>query len=50
MNDAETKIFENSEFFENSIQLRKFDEMAKKTNIKIKSINDYKKLLISKLI
>jgi len=30
--------------------LRKFDELAKKTNIKIKSIYDYKELLLSKLL
>ena len=50
MNDKEAKKFENNKFFENSIKLRKFDEMAKKYGLKIKSINDYKNLLISKLI
>ena len=50
MNDKEAKEFENSEFFESSIKLRKFDESAKKTGIKIKSINEYKNLLFSKLI
>jgi len=50
MNDKEAKDFENSEFFESSIKLRKFDESAKKTGLKIKSINEYKNLLVSKLI
>ena len=34
----------------NTIQLRKFDEVAKKCGLKIKSINEYKSLLASKLI
>ena len=50
MSNEESKKFEISEFFENSIKLRKFDEMAKKSGLKIKSINDYKNLLVSKLI
>ena len=50
MSNAESKKFETNEFFENSIKLRKFDEMAKKSGLKIKSINEYKNLLISKLI
>ena len=50
MNDKESKEFESNEFFESSIKLRKFDEEAKKTGLKIKSINEYKKLLVSKLI
>ena len=50
MNDKNAKEFENGEFFKNSIKLRKFDEMAKKTGLKIKSINEYKNLLTSKLI
>ena len=50
MSNEESKKFENNEFFESSIKLRKFDEMAKKSGLKIKSINEYKKLLISKLI
>ena len=50
MDDKESKKFESNEFFENSIKLRKFDECAKKTGLKIKSINEYKNLLISKLI
>ena len=32
------------------IKLRKFDEIAKKSGLKIKSINEYKNLLTSKLI
>ena len=50
MNDNEAKEFEGNEFFESSIKLRKFDEGAKKAGLKIKSINEYKNLLVSKLI
>ena len=50
MNDKESKEFESNEFFESSIKLRKFDEGAKKIGLKIKSINEYKNLLVSKLI
>ena len=46
MDDKEAKEFENNEFFENSIKLRKFDENAKKAGLKIKSINQYKNLLV----
>ena len=44
------KEFEGNEFFEDSIKLRKFDEGAKKADLKIKSISEYKNLLSSKLI
>ena len=50
MNDEEAKKFENNQYFESSIKLRKFDEIAKKVGLKIKSINQYKNLLASKLI
>ena len=50
LNKKESNNFENMPFFKNAIKLRKFDELAKKTNIKIKSIYDYKDLLISKLL
>ena len=50
LNEDEAKEFESSEFFENSIKLRQFDENAKRIGIKIKSIKKYKNLLISKLI
>ena len=50
LNEDEAKEFESSEFFENSIKLRQFDENAKRIGIKIKSIKEYKNLLISKLI
>ena len=50
MNYEESKKFENNKFFENSIKLRKLDEVAKKPGLKIKSINEYKNLLASKLI
>ena len=50
MSNEEAKKFETNKFFENSIKLRKFDEIAKESGLKIKSINDYKNLLTSKLI
>ena len=50
MNNKEAKEFECIKFFESSIKLRKFDEVAKKKGLKIKSINEYKNLLNSKLI
>ena len=50
LSTKESKDFEKQDFFKNTIKLRKFDEAAKKTNIKIKSIVDYKKLLISQLL
>ena len=50
MNNKEAKEFECIKFFESSIKLRKFDEVAKKKGLKIKSINEYKNLLVSKLI
>ena len=50
LSKKESKDFEKQNFFQNTIKLRKFDEAAKKTNIKIKSITDYKKLLISQLL
>jgi len=50
MNNEEAKKFESNKFFKNSIKLRKFDEIAKKFSLKIKSINEYKNLLTSKLI
>ena len=49
-NDKDAKEFEKNEFFNNSIKLRKFDDNAKKVGLKIKSINEYRSLLISKLI
>ena len=50
LNKKESNEFEKKPFFKNSIKLRKFDELAKKTNVKIKSINDYKDLLSSQLL
>tara|TARA_B000000475_G_scaffold58224_1_gene45997 strand:+ start:993 stop:1529 length:537 start_codon:yes stop_codon:yes gene_type:complete len=50
LNDKESKNFKNKTYFKPSILLRKFDEAAKKTNIKMKSIHHYEKLLSSKLI
>ena len=50
MNNEESKKFEGNKFFKNSIKLRKLDEVAKKPGVKIKSINEYENLLLSKLI
>ena len=50
LNDKECIKFEAQECFKSSILLRKFDEAAKKTDIKMKSIHDYQNLLTSKLI
>jgi predicted HD phosphohydrolase len=50
MSDNEAKQFEKNKNYKNAIKLRRFDEGAKKQNIKIKNIKDYKKLLISKII
>ena len=50
LNDNESNKFETQEYFKNSILLRKFDEAAKRTDIEMKSIHDYQKLLTSKLI
>ena len=50
MSDLEVKKFEKNKNYENAIKLRKFDEGAKKENIKIKKIEDYKELLNSKVI
>jgi len=50
MSDNETKQFEKNINYKNAIKLRRFDEGAKKQNIKIKDIKDYKELLVSKII
>ena len=50
LNKKESKEFEKKDFFKHSIKLRKFDEVAKRTDIKIKSIIEYKDLLSSQLI
>ena len=50
MSDEESLKFEKNHYFKNAIQLRKFDESAKKENLKIKKIEVYKDLLISKII
>ena len=49
MKDDEAKEFEKEKYFQDSIKLRRFDEGAKKIGLKVKSIEDYKDLLISKL-
>ena len=50
LSSEERTKFEAQEYFKSSILLRKFDEAAKRTHLKMKSIHDYKKLLTSKLI
>ena len=50
MSDNEAKKFEKNKNYKNAIKLRRFDEGAKRQNIKTKDIKDYKKLLISKII
>ena len=50
MSDLEVKKFEKNKNYENAIKLRKFDEGAKQKNIKLKKIEDYKKLLSSKIL
>ena len=46
----ESKEFKKREFFKHSVKLRKFDEVAKRTDIKMKSIIEYKDLLSSQLL
>jgi len=50
LNNKESKEFEKKEYFKSSVLVRKFDEAAKKMGVKMKSIDDYKSLLNSKLI
>ncbi len=50
LNKKKSKEFEKEDFFKHSIKLRKFDEVAKRTNIKMKSIIEYKDLLSSQLL
>ncbi len=50
MSEEEAKKFEKERFFHDAIKLRKFDEAAKKTGIKMKNINDYKNLLNTNLL
>ena len=50
LNKKQCKEFEKKDYFKNAIKLRKFDELAKKNNIKIKNIDEYKDLLSSQLL
>ena len=50
LNPEECNKFEAQEYFKPSILLRKFDESAKKVDVKIKNITDYKNLLKAFLI
>ena len=47
---TESKEFEKKNFFKHSIKLRIFDDAAKRTDIKMKSIVEYKDLLNSYLL
>ena len=47
---TESKEFEKKDFFKHSIKLRIFDDAAKRTDIKMKSIVEYKDLLNSYLL
>ena len=50
LNDKESKEFKKKKYFKNSVLVRKFDEAAKETSIKMKKIDDYSSLLKSKLL
>jgi len=50
LNDKESNEFKKKDYFKNSVLVRKFDEAAKRKDMKIKSIDEYKPLLNSKLI
>ena len=50
LNKKKSKEFEKKDYFKNSIKLRKFDEVAKKKDMKMKSIIEYKDLLNSHLL
>ena len=50
LKDNESKEFEKKSFFKNSIKLRMFDEAAKRTDVKMKSIIEYKDLIKSYLL
>ena len=50
LNKKKSKEFEKKDFFKQTIKLRKFDEVAKSTDIKMKSIIEYKNLLSSHLL
>ena len=50
LNENESNEFKKKKYFKNSILVRKFDEAAKETNIKMKKIDDYVSLLKSKLL
>ena len=50
LNKMQSVEFEKNPYFKNAIKLRKIDELAKKRNIKIKNIDEYKDLLSSQLL
>ena len=50
MKNNEVKQFKQYSDYRDAIKLRRFDEDAKKQNIKIKKVEDYKDRLISKTI
>ncbi len=50
MNDEEAKNFQKLKYFNDAIEVRKYDDGGKDPNIKIKNIGDFKELLNSQLI
>ena len=50
MHEKEAEEFKKEKFFDDAIKLRKFDEAAKKTGVKMKDIDNYKNLLNSNLL
>ena len=50
MNDEESKKFTSLKFYKDAIILRKFDDVGKIPNIKMKKIDEYRDLITSQLI
>jgi len=50
MNEKEAEKFTLLKYYQDAIKLRKYDDKGKKTNIKIKNIFEYKKLVTEQLL
>ena len=50
MSDSETNEFLNNKYAEDAIKLRKFDDAGKIADIKIKSIDEFKKVILENFI
>ena len=50
MSDSETNEFLNNKYAEDAIKLRKFDDAGKIADIKIKSIDEFKKIILENFI